>query len=120
MFSSLVLCVALAQPPQIETRVFKLSISATAILQGADIAETMYLLGRYPGGFHEGNPLFRPLVTNPTGMAVVKMGTMVGVDWMLIKLHKKHPKATMWVSLAWTGISAFAVIHNARLRHSVE
>ena len=91
------------------------SVAAHLVLQGSDVATTMFLVGRYPQQFREANPVLRPLVESPTAFGAVKMGLAVGSSWLFLKYRKAHPKAVFFSSLATNALYVYVVAHNTRL-----
>lgn len=77
------------------------------VMQGADLATSMYAAGR--GGFRERNPLLRPpLQDHPVAFATVKMGLSAVVIYSLMRLHYKKPHLALGLAIA--GAVAFGAV----------
>jgi hypothetical protein len=90
-----------------------IALGAFGAAQGADLATTMYALGR--GGFREVNPVFRPLSDHPALAGATKMGVAVATQFLLMKVHATHPRLAFWLSTVGAGAYSAIAIHNAVL-----
>lgn len=93
------LLVLLLQNPVQDTKwekISHISIAAMNIAQFADLSTTMYMSGK--GGFEEANPLLKSFEHSPISMALVKGGLATLSSYLLIRMHKKHPKLVIVTS----------------------
>jgi hypothetical protein len=90
-----------------------IALGAFGAAQGADLATTMYALGR--GGYREANPMFGLLSDHPALAGATKMGVAAATSFLLLKVHAKHPRLAFWLSTAGAGVYSAVAIHNAQL-----
>ena len=90
-----------------------IALGAFGAAQGADLATTMYALGR--GGLREANPVFRSLSDHPALAGATKMGVAAATAFLLLKVHATHPRLAFWLSTAGAGAYSAIAIHNAIL-----
>ena len=94
-------------------------LGASFILHGADIAGSMYLIGKYPNKFHEQNPVLRPFQNHPTAFGAAKMGLAFGVNSIIITIHKEKPKTAIGMLIANDILMAYVVGRNYRTGQTV-
>ena len=82
-------------------------------LNGMDLATTEYLLGSKKG--REANLFLAPFSTNPVAFGAVKMGTAATTSYLLLRIHKKHPKLAFILANVGNLVYAGVVYHNSRL-----
>jgi hypothetical protein len=92
------------------------SIAASMVAHSADVATSMYALGRDPQRYREANPILRPFADQPAAFGVVKMSMAVGVNYALLKMHAQHPRLALVASIAQTVAVGYVAHRNARLR----
>ena len=85
---------------------FHIALGAFGAAQGADLATTMYALGR--GGLQEANPVFSSLSDHPALAGATKMGVAAATAFLLLKVHATHPRLAFWLSTV--GASAYSAI----------
>lgn len=113
------------EPPGAVTTLLHGSIASTMVLNGIDLAQTMYLIGCRHGAeydpsdpcFHlrEANPAYAPFVTSPEIAGAVKMGAAVIQSLVLLKLHERHRRLALAISLSSNVFLGYIVAHNARI-----
>jgi hypothetical protein len=113
------LCVFLPKPAaaQSETAAH-LVIGAYVVAGFADTAQTAYCLGAKT--CIEANPVLRPLmgIGDQKGVAralTVKGLWHVGGSYLLLRMHKEHPKLAFWTGVAMASAQTAVVVHNARV-----
>ena len=89
---------------------FHIALGAFGASQGADLATTMYALGR--GGYREGNPVFRSLSDHPALAGATKMGVAAATTFLLMRVHTTHPRLAFWISTVGAGAYSAMAIHN--------
>lgn len=91
-------------------------IATNITLNGIDTAQSMYLFGKDPDRFHEANILLRPFQAKPEAFALVKVGTAVAVDWLLLRMDRKHPhsKTVKVASVILNLGTGFVVLSNSK------
>lgn len=94
-------------------------IGTSFILHGVDIAQSMYLIGRYPHLFHEANPVLRPYQDNPAAFGAVKMALAAGVNGAIWSIHKERPKLAILMLVANNIGMAYVVHKNAQTGRTV-
>jgi len=88
------------------------SIGASMVGHGTDVAVSMYHLGRDPTRYREANPILRPFADRPLAFGVVKMGLAVGVNVALLKVHRARPRLALAMSLAQTAAIGYVAWRN--------
>lgn len=73
-----------------------------------DTAATLYLAGL---GYHEANPIMRPLLQYPLAFVVVKLCTMAAVlQWLWNERNNKLAMITSWfAAILYGGIATYYV-----------
>lgn len=90
-------------------------IASSMIAHGADLSTTSWALGKNGDRFKEANPLLRPFSDDPVKLAIAKMGTATLANYILLKMHVKHPKVVIAVGIAQTIAIGFVAHRNAQL-----
>jgi hypothetical protein len=93
-----------------------ISIGLLNIAQFADLSTTMYMSGK--GGFKEANPILRPYFDKPIRMALIKGGLTTLSSYLLIRLHKKHPKLVTFISTILASGIGYIAYQNSKLEQS--
>lgn len=115
---SLILLVMLSQPPQRAEEAHFLRPARAAILvygvgQMSDGFVTAWGLGS--GELREMNPLLSWAEDRPAAMGIAKGALAAGSIYVLVKLHRKHPKATFWTAVGLGALQAYITVRNVRL-----
>ena len=90
-----------------------LAIGTYMTLNGMDLATTEYLLGA--GKAREANPVLAPFSSSPVAFGAVKMGTASLTSYLLLRIHKTHPKWAFVLANIGNMVYAGVVYHNSRL-----
>ena len=90
-----------------------IAIGTYMTLNGMDLATTEYLLGA--GKAREANPILAPFSSNPVAFGAVKMGTASLTSYLLLRMHKAHPKWAFVLANIGNVVYAGVVYHNSRL-----
>ena len=88
------------------------AIGASIVAHATDISTTMYCRGARK--CEEVNPALRWLQDEPIPFAVAKMGVAVGMNALLLKMHKKHPKLVFGLTVAQTIGYGYISYHNSK------
>jgi hypothetical protein len=100
-------------------KITHVSIGVTAGLMGADLAQSMYLLGQLRTQQErqraETNLLYVPFDNKPALAGGVKAGLGALSGWALVKYQDDHPKLVLVTSLALNGFFGWVVDHNRRV-----
>lgn len=95
------------------------SIGITASLEGADLAQSMFALGKLQTADErrrkELNLFYAPFDDRPLLTGLVKAGGGAVSGWILARYADKHPKLVLATSLALNGLYVYVVAHNARV-----
>ena len=102
-----------ASAAQAQDRKFQIALGSYAVANAADLATTLSALKC--GGVMEANPVLAPFASHPVALTAVKGGLTLGTMVLLWKLHKEHPKAAFYLSVAGAAATSVAAVHNARL-----
>lgn len=94
-------------------------LGGSFVLHGIDIAQSMYLIGRYPKLFSEANPLLRPFQDHPTAFGAVKMSFAVGVNGAIWSLHKDRPTLSLLMLVVNNGLMVYVDHRNAQTGRTV-
>jgi len=89
------------------------AIGSYMTLQGADLSVTSYMLGARSA--REMNPLLAPFSDKPVVFGAVKMGIATGTSFMLLRLHREHPKLAFVMAVIGSGVYSGVVYHNSKL-----
>lgn len=89
------------------------AVAAHVIAHFADISVTQYAIGT--GRYHEANPLLSGWAGGPIQMAIVKGGIAVGTSYLLLRIHKSHPKLTFVLAVASAAGTSYIAARNSRL-----
>ena len=89
------------------------AIGASIVAHATDISTTMYCRGARK--CEEWNPVLKWAQDEPILFAATKMGVAVGINYALIKLHKKHPKVVFTLAVAQTIGYGLLSYHNSKL-----
>lgn len=90
-----------------------LSLASSITAEAADLSVSMYSFGR--GGFREANPVLRPLQDRPIQFAIAKMGTAAGASYLFVRIHDKHPRWAVALSIANTVLKSYIAVRNQRI-----
>ena len=112
LLTLLVLWPAAAQAQGADGWPTHVAIGAYMTLQGIDNSVTMYLVGARLA--REVNPILAPFMNRPIAFGAVKMGTAAATSYLLLRMHRKHPKRAFWLAAAGSGLYLGVVVHNAR------
>lgn len=103
-----------AQPGTKMRHALHISIGCSMIATGIDYGVTMFALGG--GKLREANSLLAPFSDNPAAFGAIKMGTAVGVNYLLLRMHEQHPKKSLAIGiLSCATYSAVSIINTRRL-----
>jgi hypothetical protein len=91
----------------------RLAIAAYGIGQMSDGMVTTFGIGR--GDFREANRLLAWAEQKPVAMSLTKGAIAAGTVYLLIKAHRRHPKAAFWTGLALASVQAYVTARNAKL-----
>lgn len=90
-----------------------LAIGTFMTAQGTDLSTSMYLLGSNQG--REANPLLAPFADKPVVFGALKMGLGSTASYLILRIHKTHPKLAFALAAVGASIYIGATVHNARL-----
>jgi len=110
-----VVCVMTATPAFAEEKLQHAmhgAIAASMLAHAADLGTTMYALGKDPDHFKEANPILRPLSDQPVAFSLAKFGVAVGLNYLLLKQHQRHPKATLIAAIASAVVTGYVAKRN--------
>ena len=99
----------------VDERILHSVIASSMIAHGADLSTTSWALGKSGSQFKEANPLLRPFADDPVKLAIAKMGSATAANYILLKLHKNHPKLVLTIGIAQTIAIGFVAHRNAQL-----
>lgn len=103
-----------AQPGTKMRHALHISIGCSMIATGIDYGVTMFALGG--GKLREANSLLAPFSDNPAAFGAIKMGTAVGVNYLLLRMHESKPKTSLAIGLgSCVTYSLVSVINTRRL-----
>lgn len=94
--------------------VLHVSLGALMVAHGADVSTSMFVFGRDPDNYYEANPILRPFTEKPIAFGAVKMGLAVAATYSLLKLHPKHPRMALVVSVVQTVAVVYVAHRNAQ------
>lgn len=105
---------ASAQPGARMRHALHVSIGCSMVATGIDYGVTMFALGG--GKLTEANTLLAPFSDNPAAFGAIKMGTAVGVNYLLLRMHESKPKTSLAIGLgSCVTYSLVSVINTRRL-----
>lgn len=113
MLTTFVLALVLAQQPEPHRGWLHVAIGAHVLAQFADISTTEYALGT--GRYREANPLMRGIANRPIRASLVKGGYAVGTSYLLLKLHRSHPRLAFGIAAGSAVFTGIVAAHNASL-----
>lgn len=87
-----------AEPSKWMHHALHVSVGCSMLTSALDYGVTMHCLGART--CTEANQLLAPFSNNPIAFGSIKMGTAVGVNYMLLRFHERKPKTTLIFSLA--------------------
>src|SRR5262245_6893759 len=107
---------AFAQPAHAEgNKLIHGLIFSNMLLNAVDTSESMYLVGRHPETFHEGNLLLRPFQDQPVKFALAKNGFNVGTNLLILENHEKlGTKKAIAVLVVMNVASGYVCYKNAK------
>lgn len=104
-------------------KVTRLSIGVTAALEGGDLAQSMYALGKLQTADErrkkELNLLYAPFDDRPLLTGLVKAGGGAVSGYLLARYSDDHPRIVLLTSLALNGLYVWVVDHNRRVTRAV-
>lgn len=103
---------AVAPPSPSDPGWLHAAVAGSIIAHAADISTTMYCRGARTCS--EANPALRWLQDQPIAFAAAKMTVAVGMNYALLRLHKRHPKLTLALALAQVGGYGYISYRNAQ------
>jgi len=100
-------------------KVTRVSIGVTAALEGGDLAQSMYALGKLQTADErrrkELNLLYAPFDDRPLLTGVVKAGGGAVSGYLLARYSDEHPVWCLVASVGLNGLYVWVVDHNRRV-----
>ncbi len=117
MLSTLVLAALLLQTTTSE-KIAHVAIAGHVVANFADVSSTEWALGK--GAFREANPLLKWASKDPIPMAIAKGSYAAGTAYLLLRLHKSHPKLAILAAVTSAGLTGYVAHRNAQLARGVK